>query len=170
MTYHHRESTWFLAQLKPNSHKIAERNLARQGFCTFMPMQEVTRRLRGRFVTQPRPLFPGYIFVAFNMRQGGWRAVNSTHGITRFVGMGSSPTPVPQGLVTALKQRCDAGSQRVRTPDVQPGDRVQIAKGPFADFVATIEKIARDRRIWVLLDIMGQQARVALDEEHFHAV
>ena len=50
---------WFLAQMKPNSHDIANRNLTRQGFETFLPLQEETRRTRGRFVTRRRPLFPG---------------------------------------------------------------------------------------------------------------
>ena len=52
-------TSWFLAQMKPNSHDIANRNLTRQGFETFLPLQEETRRTRGRFVTRRRPLFPG---------------------------------------------------------------------------------------------------------------
>ena len=67
MTHHDRGTTWFLAQLKPNSHRIAERNLARQGVRTFLPLQEETKRARGRFTTQMRPLFPGYLFVAFDV-------------------------------------------------------------------------------------------------------
>lgn len=59
MTYHDRGASWFLAQFKPNSHKIAVRNLARQGFRTFLPMLEETRCARGRFTQQMRPLFPG---------------------------------------------------------------------------------------------------------------
>ncbi|WP_323811290.1 transcription termination/antitermination NusG family protein [Yoonia sp. 67-2] len=68
---------WFLAQCKPNSHAVAERNLTRQGFTTFLPIREETMRVRNRFVTKLRPLFPGYLFVALDVGAGKWRAVNS---------------------------------------------------------------------------------------------
>ena len=74
MTFHDRGTSWFLAQLKPNCANIADRNLKRQGFKTFLPMEEETRQRNGKFVTSMQPLFPGYIFVAFDVARGFWRA------------------------------------------------------------------------------------------------
>ena len=67
MTVHDRGTSWFLAQLKPNCANIADKNLKRQGFQTFLPMEEETRQRNGKFVTAMRPLFPGYIFVTFDV-------------------------------------------------------------------------------------------------------
>jgi transcriptional antiterminator RfaH len=156
---------WFLAQCKPNSHNVARRNLARQGFEVFLPLQEATARSRGRFVTQLRPLFPGYLFVALDVRNGPWRAVNSTLGVTRLVSLGGEPTPVPRDLVDQLRLRCDPDGRLLPVPTLRRGDRVTLGKGPFANFVATIESLAPDRRIWVLLDLMGQQTRVAVQAD-----
>ena len=58
------DERWFLAQLKPNSAQIAKRHLERQGFETFLPLEETTQPRNGKFVTAQRLLFPGYIFVA----------------------------------------------------------------------------------------------------------
>ena len=107
MTGQDRERHWFLAQLKPNCAHIAERNLGRQGFETFLPMEEETRTRKGKFITASRPMFPGYIFVAFDAARGLWRSVNSTYGITRLVSFGKEPAPVPHGLVHELRTRCD---------------------------------------------------------------
>lgn len=170
MSYHDRGTTWFLAQFKPNSHNIAERNLARQGFRTFLPMQEETKRARGKFITQIRPLFPGYIFVALDMLQSGWRAVNSTCGITRLVSLGKGPTPIPLDLVSQLMLRCDREGKLLPPKLLKPGDQVTLTKGLFTDFVATIESIAPDRRVWVLMELMGAQTRVAVSAEHLRAV
>lgn len=170
MSYHDRSTTWFLAQLKPNSHLIADRNLTRQGFRTFLPLQEETRRERGRFVTRVRPLFPGYLFVAFNTLQGSWRAINSTYGVTRLVSFGNEPTPVPLDLVSQLMLRCDREGKLLPPLILKPGDQIALTKGPFADFVATIESIAPDRRVWVLLDILGRQTRVAVSEKHVRVI
>ena len=88
MAVQDRNSGWFLAQIKPNCATIANRNLRRQGFETFLPMEEETRQRSGKFVTTKRPLFPGYIFVAFDANRGHLRSVNSTYGITKLVSFG----------------------------------------------------------------------------------
>ncbi len=170
MTEQDQDATWFLAQIKPNSHRIAERNLGRQGFQTFLPLQEETKRARGKFTTQMRPLFPGYLFVSFDVATGGWRAVNSTYGITRLVSFGKDPTPVPADLVTTLMLRCDREGKLMSPKQLAAGDEVMMTKGPFAQFIATIESIAPDRRVWVLMDIMGGKTRVAVNADDLRAV
>ena len=170
MEDHDSGTTWFLAQFKPNSHKIAHRNLVQQGFETFLPLHEETTRVRGKFTVRKRPLFPGYLFVAFDVKQGHWRAVNSTYGITRIVSLGNNPTPVPFGLVSQLMLRCNEGDELLSQKCLQPGDQVAITTGPFADVITTIETVEPDRRVWVLLDIMGRQTRAALKSDQLRAV
>ena len=59
---------WYLIQLKPNSHSLAERNLRRQGFETFLPMQKITHRKASRFVSDLKPAFLGYMCVSVNSK------------------------------------------------------------------------------------------------------
>jgi len=165
MTFHDRGTTWFLAQLKPNCSQIADKNLLRQGFRTFLPMEEETRQRNGKFVIATRPLFPGYIFVAFDVARGLWRTVNSTYGITRLVSFGKEPAPVPLDLISQLMLRCDTSGKLLPPKLLKPGDQVTLTKGPFTNFVAEVEKIAPDQRVWVLMDIMGGQTRVAVQAE-----
>lgn len=170
MVQFERQSTWFLAQFKPNSHIIAERNLTRQGFQTFLPMQESTKRARGKFITHMRPLFPGYIFVALDKLSGGWRAVNSTYGVIKLVCLGKEPTPVPFDLVNQLILRCDQEGKLLPPKLLKPGDQVILTSGPLADFVATIESVAPDRRIYVLMEMMGAKTRVIVAPDQLRTV
>ena len=170
MMVHEKGTSWFLAQMKPNCATIAKTNLQRQGFKTFLPLEEETRQRGGKFITAMRPLFPGYIFVAFNVASGLWRRVNSTTGITRLVSFGKEPTVVPLDLVSQLMLRCDAKGKVLPPKLLKPGDQVALSTGPFANFVAEIEKIAPDRRVWVLMDIMGAQTRVAVRADQVRAV
>lgn len=170
MTSDTQKASWFLAQLKPNCAEIANKHLRRQGFETFLPLEEATRQRGGRFVTLQRPLFPGYIFVAFDAVRGYWRQVNSTSGITRIVGFGKEPAPVPLDLVSQIMLRCDGAGKLLPPEDFQPGDQVTLTKGPFADFVAEVETIAPDRRVWVLMEIMGGQKRVAVRAEQLRTI
>jgi transcriptional antiterminator RfaH len=170
MTFHDRGTSWFLAQLKPNCANIADKNLKRQGFQTFLPTEEETRQRSGKFVTTMRPLFPGYIFVAFDVARGLWRMVNSTYGITRLVGFGKEPTVVPLNLVSQLMLRCDSNGKLLPPKVLMPGDQVTLTKGPLANFVAEVEQIAPDRRVWVLMEIMGAKTRVAVGADQLRAV
>lgn len=170
MTVHNSGTSWFLAQLKPNSANIAEKNLKRQGFKSFLPLADETVQRNGKFVTAPRPLFPGYLFVAFDVTRGHWRSVNSTSGITRLVSFGSEPAQVPRGLVSQIMLRCDAEGKLLPPKQLKPGDQVTMDKGPFANFAAEVEKIAPDRRVWVLMDIMGGRARVSVDADQLRGV
>ena len=170
MTLYEHGTSWFLAQLKPNCANIADRNLKRQGFQTFLPLEEETRQRNGKFVTAERPLFPGYIFVAFDAARGLWRNVNSTYGITRLVSFGEEPAAVPIDLVTQIMLRCDSSGRLLRPKVLKPGDQVKLTSGPFANFVAEVEKTAPDRRIWVLMEFMGGQTRVAVEADRLRII
>ena len=161
MSGHSHGMNWYLAQFKPNCHHLAKRNLERQGFQTFLPLLEETYRWRGRFMTEMRPLFPGYIFLSFDLQQGSWRAARSTHGITRLVSFGAEPTIVPTQVVSQMMLRCDRNGHFLPPRILKSGERVRLTKGPFAGFTATIEGMAPERRIWVLLELMGHNMRVA---------
>jgi transcriptional antiterminator RfaH len=43
---------------------------------------------------------------------------------------------------------------------MKKGDKVEILEGPFANFIATIEKHESDQRIWILLDLMGRKTKI----------
>ena len=101
--------SWYIVQFKPNSHKIAVRNLQRQGFETFLPMHEITRRTVVKFETVTRPLFPGYMFVACDSEAAPWRQINTTYGLSRMLSFAEEgPKPMPAALIAGLRARCDA--------------------------------------------------------------
>jgi transcriptional antiterminator RfaH len=155
---------WYLAQVRPNQFHIADHNLIRQGFSVFCPTQVETRCRRGRFVSETRLLFPGYLFVSFNPASSAWRTINSTYGVSKLVTFGGQvPAPVPQDLVAGLMARCDQAGHLLPPQALKPGDKAHVVSGPFAQFVATVESLAPQQRVWVLLEILGSRTRVWLD-------
>ena len=153
---------WYLIQFKPNSHRVAERNLHRQGLETFLPMQKLTRRKASRFVSDLKPLFPGYMFVSVNAELAPWRSINSTIGVSKLVSFGGKPRPLPLPLqlISCLMLRCDASGTLLPPKSLSEGDSVEMLTGPFASFIATVDTIDPDQRIWVLMDFMGHKTRM----------
>ena len=151
---------WYLIQFKPNSHRLAERNLHRQGFETFLPMQETTHRKASRFVRDLKPLFPGYMFINVNTELAPWRTINSTIGVSRLISFEEKPKPLHRQLVSGLMLRCDTSGVLLPTKSLSEGDSVEMLTGPFASFIATVDTIDPEQRIWVLMDFMGQKTRM----------
>lgn len=46
------------------------------------------------------------------------------------------------------------------TADIAVGAEVKISAGSFAKFVGTVEAIDPDKRVWVLLELFGQKAKL----------
>lgn len=154
--------SWFLAQVKPNADQIAKRNLERQNFCTFQPLERSTRVRGGHFIATLRPFFPGYLFLTYPEPIAPWSLVNSTYGVARLVSFGGKPAPVPPRIIADLQAACDADGVLMIDYQLQAGTRVAIAHGPLAAFVGEVERLTPDRRVLVLLDFMGKQTRVTL--------
>ena len=161
---------WYLVQLKPNSYKLAERNLHRQGFETFLPMLETTTRRADRFVTSVKPLFPGYMFVSFETASAPWRKINSTLGVSRIVTFSDVPKAVPYGLIKALKEKSEKNDASETVLKFSKGDTVLVNSGPFAEFITKIESIDAQQRIWVLMEIMGRETRVQIAPDQLSEV
>ena len=146
---------WYLAQLKPNALGIAERNLQRQGFETFVPKLRKTRR-GAQFVERVVPLFPGYLFIGVGARSRDVGVIRSTRGVAHIVRSAGKITPLTQTVIEALAAQCDENG--IYTPDSQlsAGARVLVTNGPFAEYFGEIHDLSAEGRVWVLLDVMGQ--------------
>ncbi|WP_417273506.1 transcription termination/antitermination protein NusG [Celeribacter halophilus] len=159
---HENAEFWYIAQLRPNGLNMALRNLERQRFGIFNPTISVSTPRSGRFQQRKEQLFPGYLFVSLSSEGVSWRKINNTRGISRILTFGDRPAFVPQTLILNLKNRCDEEGELLPPEEVSVGDAVRVISGPFADFTAMVHSIDRERRIWVLLDILGRETRVAM--------
>ncbi|AJE48775.1 transcription termination/antitermination protein NusG [Celeribacter indicus] len=153
---------WYILQLRPNCLNMAITHLKRQSFQVFNPTHDVPVTRANRFETRREQLFPGYLFVALDPLGTAWRKVNSTRGVARLVSFANRPSPVPSDLMSDLVIRCDSGGRLLPDAELAEGDAVRVRSGPFANFTTMVERIDREKRIWVLLEILGRETRVAL--------
>ncbi|MDB4080374.1 transcriptional activator RfaH [Amylibacter sp.] len=148
---------WFILQFKSNSHHLAAKNLNRQGFETFLPLHDTTSRKLSRFINTSKPLFPGYMFIKFDRAESKWHKINSTYGVSRLITFNSQLKSIPTSFVDHLMKRYDLSGKLIPIKKLKKGDHVTLLKGPFANFIATVEKYEADQRIWILMDLMGRK-------------
>jgi transcriptional antiterminator RfaH len=151
---------WFILQFKANSHHIAVKNLHQQKFETFLPLCDTTIRRNSRFIQRSKPLFPGYMFIAFYRAETHWHKINNTYGVSRLVTFNSNLSSVPTIFIDNLIMRCDVSGKLLPIKKLKKGDRVNILEGPFADFIATVETYETEQRIWILMELLGRKTKI----------
>ena len=158
---------WYVAHTHPHAEAKATAHLSRQGFDVYFPRYIKRRRHARRIETVPAPLFPRYLFVAIDLNAQRWRSIFSTVGVSRLVCNGEDPSPVPIGIVEALKNREDAGGC-VRLdcrPRFHVGDKIRVLDGAFSSCLGLFEGMAERERVAILLDLLGRKVRVILDAD-----
>jgi transcriptional antiterminator RfaH len=151
---------WFVLQYKANAHHQARINLNQQGFDTFLPLLDVTSRKASRFVSTTKPLFPGYMFVKFDRAESDWHKINNTYGVSRIITFNSILKSIPTRFIDNLMKRYDLSGKLLTVQKLKEGDQVTVLKGPFANFIATVEKYEADERISILMDLMGRKTKI----------
>ena len=153
---------WYLIKSKPNSYRIALQNLRQQNFEVFMPLIRKTSKFNQKFITKTHPLFPSYFFLGTSLKPPSWNKINFTRGVSKVVTLDGIYRPISNAIVDGLKNRCDPEGILRQDSSIEPGDKVKIENGPFSDFICQVEKIENEKRVWVLIQFMEQQARTTI--------
>lgn len=158
-----RDGGWCVIQTRPNQEEKARFNLMRQGFEVYLPRYSKRRRHARRTEVVARPLYPRYLFSRLRPDQP-WRSIHSTFGVARLVESEGRPAIINDDVVAAIREREDEHGLVVLDPlgDLKAGDRVRITDGALAESLGLVERITDERRVTLLLDMLGRKVRVAL--------
>src|SRR6476660_3426507 len=117
----------------------------------------------GKRRTVERHIFPGYVLVNLLLSEESWYVVRNTPGVTGFVGMGNTPTPLRPEEVSQIIKRMEADAPTVKVT-FKVGERVRIVDGPFNDFRGLVSEIDMERtKVRVMVSFFGRETPVELD-------
>jgi len=132
-------------------------------FKIFIPHQQKIVISEGKKRSVDERLFPGYVIVLMVMSDDAWLLVRSTRGVTGFVGMGSTPTPLPEQEVKTLMRFTKMEAPKFEAK-FSVGDSVKIMEGPFRDFLGKVDEVNEDQgKVKVLISFFGKETPVELD-------
>ena len=95
--------SWYLVVCKPKQEERAKTNLQNQGIEAFYPKLTTERLVKGRRTVKQTALFPNYLFVCLESKNGNFSAVKNTRGIGGFVSYGSQYQLVSTHIINQLK-------------------------------------------------------------------
>ena len=158
---------WFAIYTKPRQEVVAEKNLIRQGFEVCCPKIQIEQLKRGKRVKMVEAMFPRYLFVCFSPGQDNISSIRYTRGVAQLVQFGNGPARVPSDIIQLFeKSSADLSAVYIeQTPEPSPGDSVNIIQGSFAGLIGIFQKKTGEERVIILLNILGEHNRVALNRE-----
>lgn len=132
-------------------------------FRVFIPHQAKIVISEGKKRSVDERLFPGYVIVQMKMSDDTWLLVRSTRGVTGLIGMGSTPTPLPEAEVRMLMKYAKMEAPKFEAK-FSVGDSVKIMDGPFRDFLGKVDDVNEDQgKVKVLVSVFGRETPVELD-------
>ena len=156
---------WYLIYTKPRAESVAEENLQRQGYETYLPLIQTKRRKNGRYVVVVEAMFSRYLFINLSLTTDNWSPIRSTIGVANMVRFNGLPSMVPTPLIESIKSMEDEqGLHTMQEKEFQVGDMVCIIDGIFAGLKGIFQARTSQERVIVLLDIAGQFTRVSMNK------
>lgn len=163
---------WYVVCAQPNNDYFVRRQLMVHRWFCFLP-ECLERQRRGRTVQDRKlPLFPGYLFVRFNLARVEWQSIGSLPGVSNrspFLCHGDRPEPVPIGVVEKIARDMKAANGAIPVgaalrDRLKPGVELRILGGAFEGMTGLYEGSASERVI-LLVDILGGNVRVMLNDD-----
>ena len=143
--------------------RIETMQMQSQIFQVVVPTEDEIEVREGKRRVIERRVFPGYILVQMLMNDDSWYVVRNTPGVTGFVGMGNTPTPLRYEEVQAIMKRMEAEAPKIKVTFKQ-GQKVRIVDGPFNEFIGMVDAIDMERaKVRVLVSFFGRETPVELD-------
>lgn len=155
---------WYPLQVHPNKEFVAARHLRQQGFEYFLPTFD--RTYRGRKDVALRPLFPGYMFVAFDQYADRWTPILSTIGVKAlFLKTDGSPKPLPPRTINTLfRQSVLERLGDLPVARIVPGCRAIVTIGPLKQKVGVC-LWSTEKRVALLLSVMHGEVSVTFSAD-----
>ncbi len=156
---------WFAVYTQARMELWARTNLWERDFEVYLPMVLKRRRHARRTDTVPRPLFPRYLFVRADLDGGSRRAIAYARGVAHILCYGNTPSPVPDEIIEEIRAREDNDGYTTLRDELKRGDKVRIVAGTLCDRVGLFDQTTDQRRVIILLDLLGRRVRTRVAAE-----
>jgi transcriptional antiterminator RfaH len=148
-------AAWYCIRTQTKREHIAAGQLERlAGIEVFCPRIRFQRNTKRGKVWFEEALFPGYLFVRFDMATM-LRAVSSAYGVRGLVRFAGECAKVPDFVMSTLRSAAD-GVVVIKEPVLKSGDQAVISEGAMRGLRAVVTQVLPGgERVKILMELMG---------------
>jgi transcription antitermination factor NusG len=155
------DRAWFAVRVQSKFEHLASARLNGKGYEEFLPLYSARRRWSDRIKHLDLPLFPGYLFCRFDVRDR--LPILTTPGVVGIVGAGKLPIPVAETEIEAVKAILRSGLAALPWPFLNVGSKVYIEGGPLAGIEGIITNTDKVYRLIVSVSLLQRSVSVEID-------
>lgn len=155
------EPHWYAAYTSANHEKRVAAQLEQRSLEHFLPLYDSVRRWKDRQVQLQLPLFPGYVFVHFALRDR--LQVLQIPGVAKLVSFNGIPAALRQQEIEALRTSLAHGIRAEPHPYLTLGRRVRVKAGSLAGLEGLVIRKKNRLRFILSLDLIGRSVAVEVD-------
>jgi transcriptional antiterminator RfaH len=160
-----RTTSWYAIRSKPKRESLVLMLLNRSGIEVYLPEVKVHKR-QGKPATAA-PFFPSYLFARLDASNADFAVVKYTPGVVQIVGYGDEPSPVPEDLITSIRERLT----HVDISGFCRGESVVVTSGPFQGLEAIFDRVLSPTgRVQVLLQFLHGVCRAEMHANQLRQV
>jgi transcription antitermination factor NusG len=153
--------SWFALQVRSRQEDAVGAFLGVNGHECFLPTYRCRRQWSDRVKEGELPLFPGYLFCRFDLRNRV--SVLKTPGLISIVGIGRIPIPIDDTEIAALRCLMSSGIQTQPWPYVAIGQRVKINHGALSGLEGILQSFKGHHRVVVSVTLLQRSVAAEVD-------
>lgn len=154
---------WFALRVRSNCEKTVASSLKGKGYAEFLPMYRKRSRRHGPAKQLELPLFPGYVFSAFDVNDR--LPILTIPGVVHVVGNGRTPESIDREELLRIERFLASGKAVEPWPFLKAGELVLIEDGPLSGLEGILVQIKTLRRLVVSLSLLQRSVAVEIDRD-----
>jgi transcription antitermination factor NusG len=155
------QSHWYAVRTRSRHEKLVRDQLEKQGIEPLLPTVKRLSQWADRKKEIEVPLFSGYCFVRFSQEEK--LPVQQISGVVEIVGSGSSPEPIPDAEIEALKTLMTSVLPYDSHPYLREGMQVEVVRGPLQGVQGILLRKEKCHRLVIGVRLIQQAAAVEID-------
>lgn len=154
---------WYAAYTCARHEKRVEQHLSGRAIENYLPVYRAKQRWKDRRKLVEFPLFPGYVFVRFDLRDR--LRVLEVPGIVHLVSFNGQPAPLPDAEISSLRIGLGRCSEIRPHPygNLTAGRRVRITNGPFSGLEGTLVRRKGNFHVILSVELIRRSLLVDVD-------
>jgi len=156
-------AAWYALRTRSRHEKVVQDQLTTRGIEPFLPLVNRWRRWQDRRTQVAFPLFPGYCFAHFPLRDR--LAVLTAHGVVQILGNHDGPIPVPEAEIEGVRRLVTSTLPVDPHPYLREGAWVEVIWGPLAGLQGILIRKGSRARLVISVRLIEQAVSVELDAD-----
>jgi transcriptional antiterminator NusG len=168
---------WYVARVMAGQEGNVAWALRKAGLTIFVPRFAKIAERDGKKREAFPVLVPGYVFVGFDGEAKGDAAIRGLEPVIDLLSCQDAqsgaltPIRVPEAVMARFVREVSSEAAKPLPIEfvLRPGDGIKITEGPFAGFLATVERVERGM-VEALVEIMGGATNMRIPIHSVEAV